>query len=354
MLQDFWHHTTLGVIGGGSWGTVLAQLVAQNCKKVRIWMRSENAAKTLNQTHRNMHYLPNFVLHDNIEAVHTFPDFFKGGLSALIWALPSNVCREQACQIAPYLRGDEFILHATKGIESKTMKRISEILQEELPCFRIGVISGPNLAAEIARGAPAATVIASHFEEICDAGQILLANPRFRIYRSNDVIGVEWAGTLKNILAIAAGALDAMQLGWNARAMLITRGLAEMVRFSVAMGAQESMFLGLAGVGDLLATCSSPLSRNYRVGYRLAQGEDLQKILADLDSVAEGVRTTNSIWEFAAAQNISMPITEGVYRLLNGKISAQDILHELMTRPSQFGSLNPSSKISLRPGMSGQ
>ena len=195
------------------------------------------------------------------------------------------------------------------------------------------MISGPNLASEIARGEPAATVVASAFSEVCDAGQALLANDRFRVYRESDVIGVEWAGVLKNILAIASGALDALKLGWNSRALLISRGLVEIVRFGKVMGANESTFLGLAGIGDLLATCSSPSSRNYTVGFRLGQGEPLDQVLKDLGRVAEGVRTTRSVWEFASQHEIEMPITEGVCKLLNGKMSVQDILHELMIRP---------------------
>jgi glycerol-3-phosphate dehydrogenase (NAD(P)+) len=193
-------------------------------------------------------------------------------------------------------------------------------------------MSGPNLAVELAHGEPAATVVASNFDEVLEVGKFLLHNERFRVYTDHDVVGVEWAGTLKNILAIASGALDAMKLGWNARALLITRGLAEIVRFGKALGAQESTFLGLAGVGDLLATCSSPLSRNYRVGYKLAQGEKLEKVIEELGAVAEGVRTVMSVRQFANEHGISMPITEAVYQLLQSDASVQQILHKLMTR----------------------
>jgi glycerol-3-phosphate dehydrogenase (NAD(P)+) len=254
-------------------------------------------------------------------------------VDAVIWALPSSVCREQAKRLAPHFRGHEVILHATKGLEEGTLKRMSQVLREEIPCPRIGVISGPNLAHEVARGEPAATVVASVFNEVVDAGMALLATDKFRVYSAQDVIGVEWAGTLKNVLAIAAGALDAMKLGWNARSMLITRGLAEMVRFGVAMGAKESTFLGLAGIGDLLATCSSPLSRNYRVGQRLAQGEKIDAILSSMGETAEGVRTTRTVWRYAQANRISMPITEAVHMLVDQGVSVQVMLHSLMTRP---------------------
>jgi glycerol-3-phosphate dehydrogenase (NAD(P)+) len=331
--KDFWRNSKIGIIGGGSWGTVLANLAASNCREVRIWLRSEEVVRDINATRTNVSYFPELRFNEKVHAFHSLDRLFEGGLNAIIWALPSAVCREQAKVVAHHLRGDELILHATKGIEAKTMKRMSEVLSEELPCRRIGVISGPNLAHEIAKGEPAATVIASVFNEVTEAGQFLLTTDRFRTYRATDVVGVEWAGSLKNILAIASGALDAMKLGWNTRATLMSRGLTEMVRFGTAMGAQESTFLGLAGVGDVLATCSSNLSRNYRVGFRLAQGEPLSAVLAELGTVAEGVGTAHSVWEYASKRRIEMPITEGVHRLLSEEISVEEVLKSLMTRP---------------------
>ena len=291
----------------------------------------------INATRVNQEYLPELTLHERVHAMtepeRVFGEASSDGVAAVIWALPSGVCRAQAKRLAPLFRGDEVIIHATKGLEEGSLKRVSQILREELPCPRIGVISGPNLATEVARGEPAATVVASVYNEVIEAGVALLASDKFRIYWASDVIGVEWAGTLKNVLAIAAGALDAMKLGWNARSMLITRGLAEMVRFGVAMGAKESTFLGLAGMGDLLATCSSPLSRNYRVGTRLAQGEKIADILTSLSETAEGVRTTRTVWQFAQAHKISMPITEAVHMLIEEGVGVQQVLKTLMTRP---------------------
>ena len=332
--KDFWLNSKVAVIGGGSWGTVLANLAARNCREVKLWVRDPEVARSINATRVNKEYLPELTLHERLHAMTELERVFEGdGVAAVIWALPSSVCRAQAKRLAPYFKGDEVILHATKGLEEGSLKRISQILREELPCPRIGVISGPNLAHEVARGEPAATVVASVFNEVVDAGVALLACEKFRIYSAQDVIGVEWAGTLKNVLAIAAGALDAMKLGWNARSMLITRGLAEMVRFGVAMGAKESTFLGLAGIGDLLATCSSPLSRNYRVGQRLAQGEKLDDILASMGETAEGVRTTQTVWRYAQAHGISMPITEAVHMLIHEGVGVQQVLHNLMIRP---------------------
>jgi glycerol-3-phosphate dehydrogenase (NAD(P)+) len=329
----------VAVLGGGSWGTVLANLCASNVQDVRLWARDEEQVRAINATRVNEEYAPEMRLHEKVHALSDLERVFEGGVQAVVWALPSAICRDAARSMAKLFHGDEVLLHATKGIEEGTLKRISQILEEELPCPRIGVISGPNLASEVARGEPAATVVASNFNEVIVAGQEILMTDKFRVYSGSDVVGVEWAGTLKNILAIASGALDAMQLGWNTRALMITRGLAEMVRFGVALGAEHETFLGLAGIGDLLATCSSPLSRNYRVGQKLAQGEKLEQVLRELGSTAEGVRTTRSVWKFAQANFIYMPITEAVYHLLEDGKPVQEVLHNLMTRPAMSDSI---------------
>ncbi len=335
--KDFWSSSRIAVIGAGSFGTILANLAARNVREVRLWTRSEGQARIVNGTRVNRDYIPEMDLKPNVIAYSDLERVFEGGVQAVIWSLPSKAARVEAKRLAPFFRGDEILLHATKGVEEGSLKRISEVLREEIPCPRIGVISGPNLAHELARNEPAATVVASEFTEVQEAGRILLSGERFRVYVDNDVVGIEWAGTLKNILAIASGAIDAMKLGWNARALLITRGLAEMVRFGVAMGARESTFLGLAGVGDLMATCSSPLSRNYRVGVRLAQGDQLEQVLVELGSTAEGVRTTQSVYEFAQSHGITMPITEGVYRLLYHNMPIEEIIAHLMSRPQVGG-----------------
>lgn len=335
MEKDFWRKSKVAVVGGGSWGTVLAHLVSQNASEVRLWVRHEEQARAINSGRVNADYVPELTLNDRVKAYSDLERVFADHPEAVVWALPSSACREQAKRLAPLFRGDEVVIHATKGIEEGSLKRISELLREELPVARIGVLSGPNLAHEVAAGQPAATVVASNFHEVVVAGHALFTTDRFRVYGAEDVVGVEWAGTLKNILAIASGALDGLKLGWNARAMLITRGLAEMVRFGAAMGAREQTFLGLAGMGDLLATCSSPLSRNYRVGMRLGEGRALDEILAELGSVAEGVRTTRTVYEYARSRGIEMPITEAVHRLISGSVSVRDVMRELMTRPAR-------------------
>lgn len=331
--KAFWSDQSIAVIGAGSWGTVLAHIVARNCAEVRIWVRHEDRAREINSAKTNSKYLPGFQLDAKIKAFTSIERVFETRPKFVVWALPSTSVRENAKEFARFFTGEELLVHATKGIEQGSMKRISEILTEEIPCPRIGVISGPNLAHEIAKQEPAATVIASSFDDVILAGQEVFTSDRFRVYPLRDVIGVEWAGTLKNILAIAAGSLDAMGLGWNSRALLISRGLAEMVRFGMAMGAEQSTFLGLAGIGDLLATCSSNLSRNYRVGYRLAQGDPLETVVEELGSTAEGVRTAMNVWEFAEQRGIPMPITEGVCQIMKGRASARDVLSRLMVSP---------------------
>ncbi len=330
--KDFWHNSNLAVIGGGNWGTVLAHLLSRNCRSVRLWLRDEDQVRQFNATRVQNRYIPHVQLDQKVVATSSLQSALEGGVNAIFWVLPSSATRVRAREMAPFMRGDEVVLHATKGIEGGSMKRISEILIEELPTRRVGVVSGPNLALEISHGEPAATVVASDFTEVCQAGELLLRGPQFLVSSHTDLVGVEWAGTLKNILAIAAGALDGLGLGWNSRAMLITLGLSEMVRFGTAMGAEVQTFLGLAGMGDLLATCGSPKSRNYRVGFRLAQGESLKKIIEELGSTAEGVGTTEHVWKFASDRGISMPITEGVYRLTRQEVSAQDFLKNLIQR----------------------
>ena len=333
MKKDFWSDANIAVLGGGSFGTVLANLAAQNCGSVSLYMRNEDQSRAMNSTRMNPNYSKEAVLSDRIKAVSTFEKVFESDPKLLIFALPSHATREVAKEIAHFFKGSEIVLHATKGIEELGLKRISTVLAEELPIIRIGAISGPNLADEIARNEPAATVVASPFNEVNEACEKLLTTARFRVYTAHDIVGVEWAGTLKNIFAIASGILDSSGFGWNTRSLLLSRGLAEMVRFGVAMGAKPETFLGLAGMGDLIATCSSSQSRNFRVGYQLAKGMSLQEVLAELGQVAEGVRTTRIVFEFALERGVEMPITEAVYRILKGEWSVERGLQHLMTRP---------------------
>ncbi len=334
MSRDFWSDSRVVILGGGSFGTVLANLAAKNCSEVTLQVRAEDQARAMNSTRMNPNYVKDLVLDPKIRAVSSYEKAFEREADLVIFALPSHAAREQAKIVAPFLRGSELVIHATKGLEEHSLKRISQVLAEELPVIRIGAISGPNLAGEIARGEPAATVVASRFDDVLEAGRRIFSTPSFRVYTTHDLIGVEWGGTLKNIFAIASGMLESKGLGWNAKSLLLSRGLAEMVRFGVAMGADPRTFLGLSGMGDLIATCSSSQSRNFRVGYHLAKGETLSDVLSELGQVAEGVRTARIIHEFARSRNVEMPITEVVYRIIDGAWSVDEGLQHLMTRPA--------------------
>ncbi len=333
MKKDFWSESNVAVLGGGSFGTVLASLAARNAGSVTMYMRNEEQARAINSTRTNPNYSKDVILSEKIRAITSFEKVFELNPKLVIFALPSHATRDVAKSIARHFKGDEIVLHATKGIEEHSLKRISMVLGEELPVMRIGAISGPNLAGELARNEPAATVVASPFDDVIHAGEKVLTTERFRVYTAHDLVGVEWGGTLKNIFAIASGILESSGFGWNTRSLLLSRGLAEMVRFGLAMGAQSETFLGLSGMGDLIATCSSNQSRNYRVGFQLAKGMPLDVILASLGQVAEGVRTTRIVYEFAQERGVEMPITETVYRILKGEWTVEQGVRHLMTRP---------------------
>ncbi|MBM3275499.1 MAG: NAD(P)-dependent glycerol-3-phosphate dehydrogenase, partial [Candidatus Sericytochromatia bacterium] len=244
--------------------------------------------------------------------------------------VPSHGLRAVARHLGGDLDGSQVLIHAVKGIEPGTFKRMSQILREETASRKIGVLSGPNLAKEVALHHPSATVIASRFEEVIEIGRNLLWCKSFRVYGNTDVIGTEMGGALKNVMAIASGIATGLGFGMNTMALLMTRGLAEIARLGVAEGAQLQTFQGLSGIGDLMATCFSPLSRNYQVGLRLAKGETLDDIVAGMSQVAEGVKTTRTVFEWSKASGVYMPITEGVYRMLFDGARPQEVLSSLM------------------------
>ncbi len=333
MKKAFWSNARVAILGGGSFGTILASLAAENAASVMLYVRTEEQARIINSTRTNPKYVKDLVLDPKIRAVSELEKLFEHDLDLIVFALPSHATRAQAKAIAPYLKGSEIVIHATKGIEEHSLKRISVVLGEELPILRIGALSGPNLSGEIAKGEPAATVVASPFDDVNQLTEAIFSTKRFRVYTAHDIIGVEWGGTLKNIFAIASGILESNGMGWNTKSLLLERGLAEMVRFGVAMGASAETFLGLSGMGDLIATCCSSQSRNFRVGYHLAKGEKIDEVLQKIGQTAEGVRTTRIVYEFAKSRGVEMPITETVYRILQGEWSAEEGVQHLMTRP---------------------
>lgn len=326
---------TAAVLGGGSWGTALAHLLGTHGYDTLLWMRDKAAANRINKTHINSRYLKGYHIHENVRATNDLAAAASHS-HLIIVAIPSKALREVAYEIGNHVTADQILVSATKGLEADSLKRMSEILLEETCARKVGALSGPNLAAEVMAGNPSATVVASQFEEVIETAERMLAGPGFRLYGNFDIVGVEIGGALKNTIAIAAGISAGMGLGANTLSMLMTRGLAEISRFGVALGADRSTFLGLAGVGDLIATCSSPLSRNQTVGRRLAKGEKLDEIIDDMTMVAEGVNTTRAVKTHARRLGVDMPIAEGMYELLFNDAQIQDILGGLMTRTSVY------------------
>lgn len=326
---------TATVLGGGSWGTALAHLLGTHGYDTLLWMRDETLATDIMSTRVNTRYLDGYRID---EGVRTTTDLEQAAQHShvIIVAIPSKAIREVARRIGQYVTGDQILISATKGLEAESLKRMSQILLEETCARKVGALSGPNLAAEVMAGHPSATVVASQFEEVIETAERMLAGPAFRLYGNFDIVGVEVAGALKNITAIAAGISAGMKFGANTLSLLMTRGLAEIARFGMALGAEQLTFMGLAGVGDLIATCSSPLSRNHTVGRRLAGGEKLDAIIDDMTMVAEGVNTTRAVASHCDHLGVDMPIATGMAQLLFDDASIQDVLGALMTRTSVY------------------
>ncbi len=324
----------LTILGAGSWGTALAIVLAPRYDRVRLWTHQPDLATRLARTHENDTYLPGFVFSNSIEPTND-PAYALHGAEVVLGVMPSRYAREVYTGMLPYFRPEMRFVSATKGIEKHTLLRLSEVLHEVLaPAFapRIAVLSGPTFAREIARGAPAAVVISSENNDLAAEIQTAFSGPTLRLYRNADPIGVEIGAALKNVIAIAAGICQGLGLGSNALAALITRGLAEMTRLAVAMGGQPLTLAGLAGLGDLVLTCTGELSRNRRVGMELAKGRKLPDILADTKMVAEGVETTAAAMDLALKFGVEMPITIQMGAILQGGRSPQEALRELMDR----------------------
>ncbi|KXS37764.1 MAG: glycerol-3-phosphate dehydrogenase (NAD(P)+) [Halomonadaceae bacterium T82-2] len=319
----------VAVLGGGSFGTALASIAADNGARVRQWLRDAELVSTINREHRNTRYLPDFTINANVVADTDLAAVLDGAELVFV-AIPSKAFPEVVRQARPWLRPEQILVSTTKGIQADGFKLMSQILEEETGFAHIGVLSGPNLASEIADRQLTATVVASDDALTRARVQTALGCDYFRVYASNDRYGVELGGALKNIYAIAAGMAAALGMGENTRSMLMTRALAEMSRFAVALGANPMTFLGLAGVGDLIVTCSSKLSRNYRVGFALGEGRTLDEAVAALGQVAEGVNTVSLVRDKARAEGIYMPLCEGLYQVLFNQVPARDMARLLM------------------------
>lgn len=319
----------IAVLGGGSFGSAIANIMANNNHDVRLWLRNQKRADEINRDHVNSAYLPGFTLHPNLKASTDLAESVSD-CDIIFMAVPSQSSREVAREVSGLLPAGVLVISTTKGIEHVGFKLMSEVLAEEIPQARLGVLSGPNLAKEIAAKQITATVVASEDEQLNATVQALLHSGTFRVYASADVFGVELGGALKNVYAIMAGMAAAMGLGQNTISMLMTRSLAEMSRFAVQKGADPMTFLGLSGVGDLIATCMSPLSRNYRVGFELGKGRDLDEIVAELGQVAEGVNTLKFLKQQAEELDIYMPLVNGLYDIIYNAKTINEVVGGLM------------------------
>ena len=324
--------STLAIIGGGSWGTALGCVLAQRFENVRLWIRESDVAARTAAARVNDVFLPGFLLPDNVQAGCSLREALCGA-DILLSVMPSHVVRfvYQSMQrwISPRMR----IVSATKGLEAHSLLRMTEVIRSVTgPDFRIGAISGPSFAREVAAGNPTALVFASVDDDLVNEIQTGFSGPSLRIYASRDIAGVEMGGALKNVIAIGAGMSDGLGLGDNARAALITRGLAEIMRLAVAAGAQRETLAGLAGLGDLVLTCTGDLSRNRQIGLKLAAGLDLESIMESTPMVAEGVRTTSVAMELAERYKVEMPIASEVHAVLNLGRTPASAIQRLMSR----------------------
>lgn len=304
----------VGILGGGSWGTTVASLVAKNADAT-IWARNAETVTEINEHHTNEKYLPKAKLTPSLKAAYTIEDAVKNA-DVIVMGIPSQQFRNVLQQAKEHIRPWVPIVSLAKGLEISTKKRMTEVIEEIMPGHPAGVLTGPNLAKEIHFGKAAAAVIAMVDETIATKLKAVFTSGLFRVYTNTDVVGCELGGALKNIMAIATGMGDGANAGDNTRSALITRGLAELTRLGVAMGGKKSTFAGLAGMGDLVATCSSSKSRNHHVGFQLGSGKSLQQIIEEMNEVAEGVKTAKVVMELSKDYDVPMPITEEVYKVL--------------------------------------
>jgi glycerol-3-phosphate dehydrogenase (NAD(P)+) len=320
----------VAVIGAGSWGTTLASLLSKKGYDVSLWVYEKDLAEEIERTRLNKVYLPDIRLPENIMVSHRIDEVVNKA-RYILNVVPAQYTRAVFKEISPYLSNGSAIISASKGIERGTLMTISSVLKE-LTGHDVAALSGPSFAKEVIKNLPAAVTLATENRNTGFLLQELFNTNTFRVYTHNDILGVEIGGALKNVIAIAAGISDSLGLGNNARASLITRGLAEITRLGVAMGAEEKTFAGLSGLGDLVLTCTSVLSRNYSLGIKLGQGMKLKDILEQTVSVVEGVETAESAFELSNKYNVEMPIVEQVYRIINEGKDPVLAVSDLMSR----------------------
>lgn len=327
---------TIGILGGGSWGTALAQVCANNGWSVRLWCYEKEVTNSINTERENFKYHPGVKLHHSIKAFNEFGDWLKDA-EIILSVSPSFAVRDVIEKAKGYIRENAIILSATKGIEENTLKRMSEVIEDVAgKDKKVAVLSGPSFAKEVIRGLPVAVTLAAKEEVVARKAGMPFHSRRFRIYLHDDVIGAEIGGSLKNIIAIAAGISDGLGFGLNTRAALLTRGLHEMMKIGIKMGARPVTFSGLSGMGDLILTATGDLSRNRRVGLNLAKGKKLKEILEDMVEVAEGVKTAPVALKLSKTYEVDMPITEEVNRILFENKDPMKSVEDLMSREMKF------------------
>lgn len=321
----------LTVLGAGCWGTVLTKLLANNFDEIVLWNRAEFTSEEFIRTKKLTR--PIEVQLPEKVTIETDLQTAVSGATVILYVVATTGVREVSRQLREFVTPEQILVNASKGLELETFKRMSEVISEEIPGNKVAVLSGPTLAQEVLAGLPTAASIACECPETAARLQDLFyVKDKFRVYSNPDLVGVELGGSLKNVIAIASGFIDAMNLGNNARGTLLTRGMAEIARISITLGANPSTLYGLSGMGDLIATASSPLSRNYRVGYMLGQGKKLAEILESLGSVAEGVKTSKAVCDLVAEQGISAPLTEMIYEVIHTEITPREAVSKLMNR----------------------
>lgn len=325
--------TRAAVFGAGSWGTAFAQILADgDCEAVRVWARRAEVARAITEQHRNPDYLPDVELPSRIHAT-TSPEQAADGAQVVVLAVPSQSLRENLATWGKVIPQEAVVVSLMKGIELGTGLRMSEVIEGAgIDRDRVVVVSGPNLSKEIAARQPAASVVAGADLMVADTVADLVSQPYFRPYTQTDVVGAEIGGAVKNVIALAVGMAEGLGYGDNTKSSLITRGLAEIARLGEALGAHPATLMGLAGVGDLIATCMSPLSRNHRVGVALGQGRSVEELLALPHQTAEGVKSCGSVVELARRHDVEMPICEGVTAVVAGSVTPEQLTGALMSR----------------------
>ncbi len=325
----------IGVLGGGSWGTALGVLLANKNQDVTMWVRDEVQCKKMQETRLNEKYLPDLILPEGLNISNDLEKTIEGK-DILVLSMSTNGIRDVLGKAKDFIKEDQIIVNVSKGIENNTLLRISEIVKEFLPANKYAVLSGPSHAEEVARDMPTTIVVASEDPEVSEYVQNVFFTPKFRVYTNKDVIGVELGGSLKNIIALGAGISDGLGYGDNTKAALMTRGIIEMARLGEKMGADINTFSGLSGIGDLIVTCTSMLSRNRRAGILIGQGLKLEDAIGEIGMVVEGIKTTNSAYNLAKKYGVDMPITSEIYGVLYEGKDVKESVTNLMLRDKKL------------------